>query len=88
MCSASAFGHIDEGPLFRVAFIVIFFWMGPLSTHSRKCQPRRNRVVNLVKPKDAKAALSNVLKLTEILSFEPEQYIVEGNMLGVPGREH
>lgn len=30
----------------------------------------------------------NILDRTEIISFEPEQFIVEGNMVVVLGREH
>ncbi len=31
---------------------------------------------------------SNILDKTEIILFEPQQYIVEGNMVVVTGREH
>lgn len=32
--------------------------------------------------------LSNILTKTEVLSFEPQQFICEGNMVVVLGREH
>lgn len=40
------------------------------------------------KKEGARNFLSNILKLTEIISFEPLQYIVEGKMVVVLGREH
>lgn len=40
------------------------------------------------KKEGARNFLSNILKLTEIISFEPLQYIVEGRMVVVLGREH
>lgn len=40
------------------------------------------------KKEGARKFLSNVLKLTEIISFEPQQYIIEGKMVVVLGREH
>lgn len=36
----------------------------------------------------ARTFISNILDSTEILSFEPQQYICEGNMVVVLGREH
>ena len=36
----------------------------------------------------ARTFFSNILKQTEVLSFEPLQYIVEGNMVVVLGSEH
>lgn len=32
--------------------------------------------------------VENILSKTEILNFEPQQYIVEGNMVVVLGKEH
>lgn len=32
--------------------------------------------------------MSNILDLTEIISFEPQQFITEGNMVVVLGQEH
>ena len=36
----------------------------------------------------ARAFISNIINSTEILSFEPQQYICEGNTVVVLGREH
>jgi ketosteroid isomerase-like protein len=36
----------------------------------------------------ARAFITNILKRTEILSFEPQQYISEQNTVVVLGREH
>lgn len=38
--------------------------------------------------KGVRAFFSNILDKTEIISFEPQQYIVEGNMVVVLGLEH
>ena len=35
-----------------------------------------------------RAFMNNVLSKTEILSFEPQQFVVEGNTVVVLGREH
>lgn len=35
-----------------------------------------------------RAFYTNIMEKTEIISFEPLQYIVEGNMVVVLGREH
>ncbi len=35
-----------------------------------------------------RAFLSNILDRTEIISFEPRQFVVEGNTVVVLGREH
>lgn len=34
------------------------------------------------------AFFTNILERTEIINFEPQQYIVEGNMVVVLGKEH
>jgi ketosteroid isomerase-like protein len=36
----------------------------------------------------ARAFISNIINNTEILSFEPQQYICDGNTVVVLGREH
>jgi len=36
----------------------------------------------------ARTFLTNIYKYTEIISFEPQQFIVEGNMVVVLGQEH
>ena len=38
--------------------------------------------------KGARAFITNILHTTEILSFEPLQYICDGDMVVVLGREH
>lgn len=40
------------------------------------------------KKEGVRAFFSNVLDKTEIISFEPQQFIVEGNMVVVLGQEH
>ncbi|MCB0481457.1 MAG: nuclear transport factor 2 family protein [Flavobacteriales bacterium] len=40
------------------------------------------------KKEGVRAFFSNIIEKTEILSFEPQQYIVEGNMVVVLGQEH
>lgn len=40
------------------------------------------------KKEGVRAFFSNVLDKTEVISFEPQQYIVEGNMVVVLGQEH
>lgn len=35
-----------------------------------------------------RAFYTNIMEKTEIINFEPQQYIVEGNMVVVLGREH
>ncbi len=40
------------------------------------------------KKEGVKAFFSNILNKTEITSFEPQQYIVEGNMVVILGQEH
>jgi ketosteroid isomerase-like protein len=35
-----------------------------------------------------RAFFTNILERTEIINFEPQQYIVEGNMVVVLGQEH
>lgn len=35
-----------------------------------------------------RAFFTNILDRTEIINFEPQQYIVEGNMVVVLGKEH
>ena len=40
------------------------------------------------KKEGVRTFFSNILDKTEIINFEPQQYIVEGNMVVVLGREH
>lgn len=40
------------------------------------------------KKEGVRSFFSNILDKTEIISFEPQQYIVEGNMVVVLGQEH
>lgn len=40
------------------------------------------------KKEGVRAFFTNILDKTEIISFEPQQFIVEGNMVVVLGREH
>lgn len=40
------------------------------------------------KKEGVRAFFSNILDKTEIISFEPQQFIVEGNMVVVIGQEH
>jgi len=40
------------------------------------------------KKEGVRAFFSNIIDKTEIINFEPQQYIVEGNMVVVLGREH
>ncbi|MGW8123597.1 nuclear transport factor 2 family protein [Roseivirga echinicomitans] len=40
------------------------------------------------KKEGVRAFFSNILDKTEIINFEPQQYIVEGNMVVVMGQEH
>lgn len=40
------------------------------------------------KKEGVRAFFSNILDKTEIISFEPRQFIVEGNMVVVLGNEH
>ena len=40
------------------------------------------------KKEGVRTFFSNILDKTEIISFEPQQYIVEGNTVVVLGREH
>ena len=40
------------------------------------------------KKEGVRTFFTNILERTEILNFEPQQYIVEGNMVVVLGREH
>ena len=40
------------------------------------------------KKEGVRTFFSNILDKTEIINFEPKQYIVEGNMIVVIGREH
>lgn len=40
------------------------------------------------KKEGVRAFFSNIIEKTEIINFEPQQYIVEGNMVVVLGREH
>ncbi len=40
------------------------------------------------KKEGVRTFLSNILDKTEIISFEPQQFIVEGNMVVVLGQEH
>ena len=40
------------------------------------------------KKEGVRTFFSNILDKTEIINFEPQQYIVEGNMIVVLGREH
>jgi len=40
------------------------------------------------KKKGVRAFYSNIMERTEIINFEPLQYIFEGNMVVVIGREH
>jgi ketosteroid isomerase-like protein len=42
----------------------------------------------LRKKEGVRAFFSNIINKTEIINFEPQQYIVEGNMVVVLGREH
>ena len=38
--------------------------------------------------KGARTFISNIINSTEILSFEPQQYVCDGNTVVVLGREH
>jgi ketosteroid isomerase-like protein len=40
------------------------------------------------KKEGVRAFFTNILERTEIINFEPQQYIVEGNMVVVLGQEH
>ncbi|MEO6706087.1 MAG: nuclear transport factor 2 family protein [Ginsengibacter sp.] len=40
------------------------------------------------KKEGVRTFFSNILDKTEIINFEPQQYIVEGNIVVVLGREH
>ncbi|HNP17168.1 MAG TPA: nuclear transport factor 2 family protein [Fulvivirga sp.] len=40
------------------------------------------------KKEGVRAFYTNILERTEIINFEPQQFIVEGNMVVVLGREH
>ncbi len=40
------------------------------------------------KKEGVRTFFSNIIDRTEIISFEPQQFIVEGNMVVVLGREH
>ncbi|HNO76139.1 nuclear transport factor 2 family protein [Nitrosomonas mobilis] len=40
------------------------------------------------KKEGVRTFFTNILERTEIINFEPQQYIVEGNMVVVLGREH
>ena len=40
------------------------------------------------KKEGVRTFLNNIIDNTEIISFEPQQYIVEGNMVVVLGQEH
>lgn len=40
------------------------------------------------KKEGVRTFFSNILDKTEIINFEPQQYIVEGNMVVVLGKEH
>lgn len=40
------------------------------------------------KKEGVRAFFSNILTNTEVIAFEPQQYIVEGNMVVVLGQEH
>ncbi len=40
------------------------------------------------KKEGVRAFFTNIMERTEIINFEPQQYIVEGNMVVVLGREH
>jgi len=40
------------------------------------------------KKEGVRAFFSNILDKTEIINFDPQQYIVEGNMVVVLGQEH
>lgn len=40
------------------------------------------------KREGVRALITNILDKTEIISFEPQQFIVEGKMVVVLGREH
>ncbi|KAA3638898.1 MAG: nuclear transport factor 2 family protein [Proteobacteria bacterium] len=41
-----------------------------------------------LKKAGVRAFYTNIMDRTEIISFEPQQYIVEGNMVVVLGQEH
>lgn len=40
------------------------------------------------KKEGVRTFFTNIMERTEIINFEPQQYIVEGNMVVVIGREH
>ncbi|MFD1160976.1 nuclear transport factor 2 family protein [Hwangdonia seohaensis] len=40
------------------------------------------------KKEGVRTFFTNIMERTEIINFEPQQYIVEGNMVVVLGREH
>src|SRR5690554_4706172 len=40
------------------------------------------------KKEGVRTFFNNIMERTEIINFEPQQYIVEGNMVVVIGREH
>ncbi|MCG2461160.1 nuclear transport factor 2 family protein [Flavobacteriaceae bacterium F89] len=40
------------------------------------------------KKEGVRTFFTNILERTEIINFEPQQYIVEGNMVVVLGKEH
>lgn len=40
------------------------------------------------KKEGVRTFFTNIIERTEIINFEPQQYIVEGNMVVVIGREH
>lgn len=40
------------------------------------------------KKEGVRTFFTNIMKRTEIINFEPQQYIVEGNMVVVLGKEH
>lgn len=40
------------------------------------------------KKEGVRAFYTNIMERTEIINFEPQQYIVEGNMVVVLGKEH